>query len=691
MKTLLSILEAQRTEADTLQSEVGEQRAQNHRNYALQPLGNERPGRSQYISPDVFDSVEAKKAVFIETFFSGRQVVRFAPGGRTTPDEAASKTAYCVSVMNRNNGFELLRDGWHDAFVAKRMVLHVDWQQAEERITVSVEGADQQQALALLVQATNGEQVLDIDDSGLTQTPEGALSGDLTAIVDRSMPVITLVQPECFWRDPKAAYINTSSFAGYDREVTRGDLIQEGFDPAQVLGLKQEFRVGRSSEDDSRRSHDQTRKGQYANSGRAREQETVEVHYTYGWLDASTVGDESGSGINLYEVIWCRGEILRRENEAGEMEDAIRIVDEMPFLEWTEHKVSHAEFGLADADVLNHSQRVSSILKRLILDNQQMRNTPRFEALHGAVKNPRDLIDQRIGGVLWTSRMGSVLPLPSPDLSPMTMEVIGMLDRDKESRSGMSSLSKGMNTDALKYQNAADMVERLTNASNQRIMKACRDFAETLLVPLFKRIVRLGQRNDKRMQALKVAGGQVQVVPSQSWSDYESDCEVEVALTSDQGQRRAQTLLMFHEVIKNDPVLVELYGPQQRHALIDAAMEAIGAGDLSNFLMRPDSPEFAQMQQQKQMVAQQQQMLAMKAFELDAAEKTAKAKRDEAEASKVISDIKREERRLQVEAANLAADNLRENDRLRWDKARGAAEIAIERDQQRPVSIHSGG
>ena len=47
-------------------------------------------------------------------------------------------------------------------------------------------------------------------------------------------------------------------------------------------------------------------------------------------------------------------------------------------------------------------------------------------------------------------------------------QLVEMLDNDKEERSGMSRLAQGMNTDALKYQNAADMVERLTNSANRR-------------------------------------------------------------------------------------------------------------------------------------------------------------------------------------------------------------------------------
>ena len=92
------------------------------------------------------------------------------------------------------------------------------------------------------------------------------------------------------------------------------------------------------------------------------------------------------------------------------MAPAIREVEDIPFFEWTEMKVSHSAEGTCTADVMSETQRTQSILKRLIIDNQQMRNTTRYEATVGALKNPRDLLDNTIGGVIWSRQPGSVTP-----------------------------------------------------------------------------------------------------------------------------------------------------------------------------------------------------------------------------------------------------------------------------------------
>ena len=109
-QALVKTLETQVQESETSSYEVGEQRERNHRYYAMGPLGNEKAGRSHYISPDVMDAVEGKKAIFSETFLSSRDVVNFRSRGQY-PTEAEQKTAYVNKTMKRNQYERMFRDG----------------------------------------------------------------------------------------------------------------------------------------------------------------------------------------------------------------------------------------------------------------------------------------------------------------------------------------------------------------------------------------------------------------------------------------------------------------------------------------------------------------------------------------------------------------------------------------------------
>ena len=164
LKGIVKQLEDQITESESGAFDVGEQRERNHRYYSQQPLGNEQPGRSHYVDPSVMNAVEAKKALFSETFLSNRQTVTFKSGDGQSPFESDTKTAYAMQALRKNRHEQLFRDGWHDAFVAKRMVTMVYWKGDTKEIELEVQAAMQEQVQQLI--ASQGD-VIDVDDSQL--------------------------------------------------------------------------------------------------------------------------------------------------------------------------------------------------------------------------------------------------------------------------------------------------------------------------------------------------------------------------------------------------------------------------------------------------------------------------------------------------------------------------------------------
>lgn len=614
MKGIVKILEDQITESESGAYEVGEQRERNHRYYTLQPLGNEQKGRSHYISPDVKDGVDSKKALFDETFLSARQVAKFK-NSMGAPHEADAKTAYVNKTFRRNKHHQLFRDGWHDAFVAKRMVVLCEWENDTRTITMPVQGAQAPQLQQMIQQQGN---VVGMDGSrlqaqpmpGIQGQPVEVYSGEIDVELDDSYAKVTLITPERYYRDPEADYPCNSQWCAWEDDVARGDLIMEGYDEDQVMGLAVDYRFRSNEEDSARKAHDKswTRRQQY---DRIDTQSHVTVYRTWTWLNLADdqwaeleLGFEPADEIALYKITWCHGEVLLKDG-VHDVEEVTR----MPFIEWSEIKISHAEHGLCTADILAHSQKTNSTLKRLIIDNQQMRNNTRYEAVLGALKNPRDLLDNKIGGTIWSRQVGSVAPLATPELSPLTFQVLQMMQADNEKRDGYSALGKGMNNDAVRYQNADSMVERLTTAGTRRPMSDARDWAQNFLVPLSQMIIELAMEHDKSQTQLEVRGRMIPVVPSQ-WQDDVHDMEVAVALTPQEGKEHGQMLLTMHQVISQDPEMAPLYSVQHKHALFDAVFDAMGVEDTTPYMARPDSPEFQQQMQQRQ-----QEMLKQKAKE----------------------------------------------------------------------------
>lgn len=694
--TLVKVLETQVNESSTTTYDVGEQRERNMRYYSLQPLGNEIPGRSAYISPDVLDAVEGKKAIFSETFLSSREVVKFS--NCPYPGEAEQKTAYVNKVFKRNKHAQLFRDGWHDAFVEKRMVVLAEWYRETKDQVVELQGTPAPMVNQQLQQMA--DQLVGVDDSQVQiqtmpspQGPMQIVSGKLILELDDSYVKLTLVPQENYYRDPQATYVEDSMWTTVMEEIPRGTLINQGYDPDQIMGLTPEYRFRRDEEDFARKSHDQswTAKQQ---TKRVTSQEQVSFYRTFTWLDeedfdgVETPGFEPEPGFNLYEIHWAHGEILRwaPQEEGAEGAVAIRLADAHQFFEWTEMKIAHAENGMCTADIMAHVQKSNSGLKRLVYDNQQMRNSSRTLALTGALKNPRDLLDNKIGATIWTRDMSAVMPLPAPELSALTMNVIEMFKRDGEERSGLSSLAKGMNSDAVKYQNADDMIARLTNAGTRRVTAAARDFANTFLIPLSQFIVALGKENDKSQSMMEIAGQQVQIIPAQ-WNDTANEMDVAVALTPDEGAIMTQKLLTINGSLLQDPEMAQLYGLEQKHALYDMVYDFMGVSDTTRLLRSPQDPQFQQEMQQK---AQQAQAMEAEAKQKGDAMFGVDLQGKQAQIQALQSKDKLEWSKFSWSQTDDMHDNMLQDEKQAWTQEIQQQEIDLERKQGRNVTVNNG-
>ena len=593
---LVKLLEAQVEESHTASFDVAEQRARNHRYYSMEPLGNEVKGRSKYISPDVQDAVEAKKAIFSETFLSDRDAVRFS--GSKVEYEDDAKTAYVNKVFRKNKYERLFRDAFHDAFVAKRCVVLAEWVASTLQETIDIQGATAEQ-YPLILHENN---IVDVIEENIVFDESGMMNGYIVAERDDSHVGLTLVEPERYHRDPNVSYPEDAMYVCMESDVPRARLIMDGYDPNQIDELTPDYRHRGHDEDSARKAHDGTyqKVKQYNRSG---VHEIVTMYRTWTWLDEGVINNDPhalAEEVKLYEIHWANGEVLRWKDGTP----AIREVTCIPFFEWTEMAISHAADGTCTADVMTSQQKTNSILKRLVIDNQQMRNTTRYEASVGAIKNPRDLLDNTIGGVIWSRQPGSVTPLATPELSPLTMNVLQMLKTDGEERNGMSGLAKGMDQGAVNNQNAADMIAKLTSAGQRRVIMAARDFARTFLVPLSQHIVKLAIQNDKSQDQFEMCGQMVPVVP-QSWNQDDIDMEINAALTPDEAARSGAQLMMLHQMLMQDPAMEDIYGVTQRHALFDKIFDAMGIKNTQPFMVSPLSQDFQALQQLKQAINQE--------------------------------------------------------------------------------------
>jgi len=598
---LLSTLERNIDAADTYaNSEVGDQRDKAHRYYYGEPMGNEVRGRSQHVSRDVFDAVEACKALMLETFSADRNICRFDPQSPDDVNTARLASAWTnYNFYRQNNGYKILADVIHDALVAKTGVVKRYWkadyryeseefeQFSENEFNVMMSAPDVE--LIDLME----ESVEVVDEQTGAAYSQVAISGSTRRRIDISKVCVETVEPEDFLINPRAKTVQDSDFCSHRMARTRGELLSEGFDPDVVAKLdeedmlKEDGSIGRDSVDSFR--HDRF------GLDDSRDREYVTLYESY-----IKRHDPELNECVYYKCIHSRRVMLD-----------IEMVAEMPFRTFTPFPLPHRFYGMSLADQLCDLQKTMSSLKRGVVDHLMLTTTSRWVANLSLVKNPRDLLDNRVGAVvdvMSPNPESVVRPLPTPQLNSNVYAAIENFEQEKEQRSGSSRMSRGMDTTAISKQNSSDLINTFMNASNRRIMVMCRNFAENFLKPLMQDLYRLGVEYENETVMLQLDGSFQPVTPS-ALGDR-TEMTVAVALTPEEQQAEAQKLLTLDTQFSSnpaDPTAGGLYGQQQRHALLSRAFELLNIKDGAAFLQDPNDPAYQQQQMQQQQMQQQQQ------------------------------------------------------------------------------------
>ena len=637
---LLSLLERNLDASDPYdQSLIGMQREAAHQYYYGEALGNELKGRSHHVSRDVFDAVESTKSLMLDTFSADQNVCHFTPQTIEDIPKAREATAFVNYLFYRQNpGFKILHDTIHDGLVSKIGVVKRWW---DERIIFEEEefaGLPEPMFAALasepdieiteIAETTVQEAIVD-PASGMVVMPAiTTYSGVAKRRVDKSQVRVQGIEPERLRVSPRATSFDDTDFVSYETEVEVGELLEDGYDEDKIALLDEELddyrdsTLGRDSVDSN--SAENQMRDDHPN------RRFVTIHESYMRI----YDPELGHRVTI-KAIHSRKTLLDFE-----------VVERHPYRGWCPFPIPHKAIGMSLADVTMDIQKSQSSLKRSVIDNAFMTNTTRWLANLSLVRNPRDLIDNRVGAVIDVNAMDPaavVQPLNTPGISPAVFTTIELLEAEKESRSGSSRMSKGLDSDVVSKQNSSDLITRYMNASNRRTMMMARHFAEEFLKPLMFDLYRLSKENDTQARLVQLEGQFVEITPSELAD--RTEMTVAVALTPDARAAEARTLTMLDQMWTanpQDPTLGGMYQVPQRYALLSDALDMLGLKGGAKYLLPPMSPEYQQGQQQQQQQAEQMRQFQM---QMD-------AKKAELEERKVVVD----ETKAQIDEDRLLLD-----------------------------------
>jgi hypothetical protein len=562
-------------------------------------------GNSKYVSMDVFDAVESLKAVLLETFSAGNKIVSFDPQTDKDVETMRIATEYADYVVHRqNDSYGIFSSVIQDGLMARTGVVKVYWDkriedQEEEFSDIDVN------ALEMLMSQD------DVEDVEAEHDPEtGMFSGTLTRKVDKSQVRYVPVAPEEFLITATATSIEEAYFVAHRTRKTRSELIAMGYDKKLVYSI--------GEDDDNELTMDPERLARFQDlevgmqsleSDMDQEQtEYVMVSECYMDIDMDGTGEAKLWKITLGGM----DTILDKEQ-----------VDRKPFIAFTPIPLPHAFYGSNYAARVIPTQNARTVLVRGILDHTVITNNPRMMVVKGALQNPKELLENRVGGLVNVSRPDGILPLPQSGLNPFVFQTIQLLDEDKEEVTGVSKLSQGLNKDAVSKQNSQAMVNDMVSLSQQREKIIARNFANHFVKPLYLEVYRLVLLNEKKDKVVRLAGNFVKVDP-QEWAD-EVTCTVEMKLGYNEQQQEAMKYMTIHSTLSADPGNARIYTEQNRYSVFKNALEKTGVKQVSQFItdpstlppQQPDPFKVQEMQLEERKVAVQESVAQTSSKKID--------------------------------------------------------------------------
>ena len=527
----------------------------------------QNPGSSSFISTEVYDAVESMKSQLLETFAAGREIVRFDPQSPEDSEEARIATSYCDYVVFRqNDGYQIFSDAIHDGLIARVGVAKVYWEENEQEVEEEFEDLPEEAIMLLTAEDDITDLSAEIDDA------TGLYSGKLTRVSDTSQVKIEIINPEEFAIEPQAKHLGPEYFCVHRSLKTKDALIKMGFNKSKVDKIKRvDDKLSIQALPETFARFQQLDAGFRVDGNPTQDElETILVNECY--FKMKRPGDKNAK---LYKIV-------RAGDQTLEMDE----VSDVPFVVFTPLPIPHAFYGNNFGARVIPSQNVRTVLTRAIVDHATITVNPRYQVLKGGLTNPRELLDNRLGGLVNVTRPDAVSPLEQAPLNPFVYQTLELIKAQTEETTGISSLSQGLNKDAISSQNSDAMVERLVSLSQTRQKIIARNFANNFLIPLYLKVYALITAKEDKEKIVELTGNWVKVKPS-GWRDR-TTVTVSLHLGYKEHDNEAEKRLQMAMFLTQNPSFAPMFQMPNAYKLASDVMKLRGMPAVNDYLTPPD-------------------------------------------------------------------------------------------------------
>ncbi len=602
---LLAILNEAEQDAVLFNTEFMADNERLLKRYQGELYGDEVEGRSQVVSTDVADVVEADMPSLMRVFTGSGDIVKFRPNTDSKEDveEAENKTRYVDwLIRNQPESFKMIHDWVKDAEIQKMGVVKYfieDTRKVEEH---SFTGVDQFE-LAEITESLRGEDVekVEIVETFINEgeeVEEGKFNVKFRVTKGRQKVCIINVPTENFLITRGAESLDDAAMVGDCVKKTRSDLIAEGYPEELVKQLPAiDDDLERQSTMKQIRNNDQTTVGDDTISHWASQE--VEIKDLYLKVDYDC------DGVAEMRHIMFSGNVIL-ENE---------VFNHRPYAMFSAIMMPHKAIGRSRAEITEQTARVKTVLLRQTLDNIYMVNNGR-----NVVNDLIDLDDMltiRAGGVVRSEGEGpvqnNVMPLMTPYIGDKSLQVIQYMDQARAQTTGSLLASQGLDADSLGKETATRF-NGVEEASEAKVELIARVMAETGWRKLYEGIAWITSQFQDEETEFRALGKTLKTNPA-NWR-FNHHVETMVGLGAGNNEKLVQSmsaLLQVHQQLaaNGSPLTdqVKVYNT------LDRVVKGLGLPRTEEFFNNPEEPEDllqAQNEILNNMVVQlQQQMQAM--------------------------------------------------------------------------------
>lgn len=489
---------------------------------------DDNANRSTVVSTDVRDTVMAVLPSLIRIFTASENIADFRANGPDQEEMAKQATDDVqYQFWEENDGFLNIHTVLKDALTEKVGVIRwwtddlPEFKQEEYRKILP-------EALSALIQEANakGDQQAEVLEMGEADADGFLEYAIVNFLISKPVRVIEPVPPEDFRVDRRARTVKRSRLVGTEQLVPGSDVVAMGFDPdlvRQYTGNYDYYSVERS----------------IRNPGIDSALVDSEM-VVFGEYFIRIDQDEDGI------------DELHRIRTLGTNYDIIEdvVVNNVQLAVFCGDPRPHTVIGDALADLVKDIQEIKTHLLRGALDSMSASMYPDI-AVNETMANMSDVLADGVGRVLrFKGNPGdSMKELRATFVGEEIFTMMDKLDMVRQSRTGISEASKGVDPKAFQSTNLAG-IDQVINGAQERIELIARILAETGFKDLMRGLLYETVRYPNRKRMLKMRG---------KWVEYDQstyDPELTVRVNPTLGKGSDYTKLATLEKIKESQMMV---------------------------------------------------------------------------------------------------------------------------------------